>query len=867
MKHGNFWARLLALVCVLALILPTFSTALAASYPYDVISMDDVNMRSRANTTSTILRKIKAGDTVTLLGVSGDFYRVRFDDKTGYAMKSFVDGTDPSADAPFDASNTMQAAPSIYEYPYDTLVLQNVKLRKTAETEGKVIRMLLQGTMVEVLERTSNGFAKVKVDGKTGYVVDTHINLADIPAPTPVPTATPVPGSEKYTVLSKGSSGSSVIALQTALEELGYMERADIDGKFGTKTESSLKTFQKRNGLTQNGEASAELQLLLYEGTPKDYKGYRQRINTLPPVPGVTIHANSRGEAVGRMQERLKTLGYYHGEITNVADKDTIAALKMFEGMNGLEADGEASAEDQNVLYGATAVEAGANVTPTPAPTMQPPTRTLRRGDSGEDVKSVQNRLKELGYFDGKFTGNYNAATEEAVKAFQKKNSIKADGILGPVSRSVLYGKFPVAAEPTAVPDVNENPEATYEPITPENVVVIRPGSIGAAVLRLQQRLQDLNYYTSRLDGVYLTDDIEAVRAFQSANGLKVDGKAGYETQSCLYSENPVPGNGNASSEEAGETTTSTTLRYGDVGDAVATMQNRLITLGYLKGSADGKFGRNTRTAVKAFQKNNNLYADGIAGPQTLAALYSDDVEDNKIPTNQTLRMGTISEAVADMQKRLIALGYLQGKADGNFGIKTSLALIAFQKANGLVADGIAGKKTLTKLNSANVVAANGVETETTTSAAPNVTTVSASQVRYANWYTEVRAKVRLFPNATIYDFTTGISWHVNMFSFGAHADAEPITKEDTANMMRAFGGKHTWTPKAVWVVLCDGTVYIASTHNMEHDVEHNTNNDFKGHVCIHFPRTQSQVQSIGPYATSHQKAIDLGWQATLMRQ
>ena len=123
-----------------------------------------------------------------------------------------------------------------------------------------------------------------------------------------------------------------------------------------------------------------------------------------------------------------------------------------------------------------------------------------------------------------------------------------------------------------------------------------------------------------------------------------------------------------------------------------------------------------------------------------------------------------------------------------------------------------------------------------------------------------------MYPNATIYDFVTGISWQVNMFSLGAHADAEPLTANDTANMNRAFGGKTTWTPKAVWVVLSDGSVYMASTHNTPHDTWHIKTNNFDGHVCIHFPRTQAQVEAIGPYATSHQKAIDLGWTATLRR-
>ena len=159
MKHGKFLARLLAVVCVAALMLSMIPSALAAKYPYETVSMDDVNMRSRANTTSTVLKKIQSGDPVTVLGATGDFYKIKFDGKTGYAMKKFIDGTDPSADDPFDESRTMQAAPAIYAYPYDTLVLQHVKLRKTAEVEGKVICTLLEGSMVEVLERTSNGFA------------------------------------------------------------------------------------------------------------------------------------------------------------------------------------------------------------------------------------------------------------------------------------------------------------------------------------------------------------------------------------------------------------------------------------------------------------------------------------------------------------------------------------------------------------------------------------------------------------------------------------------------------------------------------------------------------------------------------------
>ena len=65
------------------------------------------------------------------------------------------------------------------------------------------------------------------------------------------------------------------------------------------------------------------------------------------------------------------------------------------------------------------------------------------------------------------------------------------------------------------------------------------------------------------------------------------------------------------------------TLRKGDVGRNVVSMQQALIELGYLTGTADGNFGSATETAVKNFQSANGLEVDGIAGKMTLEALYA----------------------------------------------------------------------------------------------------------------------------------------------------------------------------------------------------------------------------------------------------
>ncbi|MDD3212967.1 MAG: peptidoglycan-binding protein [Eubacteriales bacterium] len=837
----------LAALALVALLAATCIPAAATAYPYDTESGDSVKLRKYANTTSVVLATINQGDTVTVLGKSGSFYKVKYNNYTGYAMIEFIDGENESS----VPTTTQDPLTGVDSYPYDTTTIARVKLRKSAATSSTALLVIPAEAMITVYSVTSNGFAKIKYNGKNGYVMTDYIVLAGIPTPTPVPTVTVNPEATKYTSLSVGATGSQVRALQEALTELGYYTNT-IDSKYGSGTKAAVTAFEKRNGLTQDGVADQALQYLIFEGKPKNTKGYRKVIKALPMVSGITIKSGNTGEAVEKMQTRLRELGYYAGDITGVCDKATLTALKAFQVKMNIANDAIATPDVLTILYGATAISSSEVVTPTPTPTIAPPTDTLRSGDTGDDVKKVQQRLTDLGYYSGKVDGKFGSGTVSALKDFQKKNGLTQDGVCGAQTRTVLFGANPIYAAATATPA-----PTTATVITEDNVVTIKSGSRGSAVLALQKRLVELGYYSSRLDGVCLEDDIKAIQAFQKANSLKVDGIAGYATQALMFSTAAVTG-------DVGSTTLSTSLRYGDSGNDVTTLQNRLIELGYLTGTADGNFGTATKTALVAFQKANNLVRDGVAGTNTQSVLFSNSAVKNTVSTSTTLKQGTISDAVKDLQERLITLGYLSGTADGNFGAKTALALIAFQKANGLSADGIAGTKTLAKINSTSAVTANGSSSSVSSTSPTLSTAPSASNVRYANWYTEVKARCKLYPYATVYDFTTGLSWKVHMFSFGAHADAEPLTKEDTANMVKAFGGVNTWTPKAVWVVFSDGRVYMASTHDMPHEVQHITNNNFAGHLCIHFPRTAAQVAAIGPYATSHQKAIDLGWTATL---
>ena len=208
------------------------------------------------------------------------------------------------------------------------------------------------------------------------------------------------------------------------------------------------------------------------------------------------------------------------------------------------------------------------------------PKDVVRPGDKSNDVKLVQTRLTELGYLTSKVTGTFDDDSVKALKKFQKANGLDADGVCGIQTRAVLFAAHPVYAVPTATPVIaaNETPEPTYAPITKENCVTIKAGSQGMDVKRLQIRLQELGYYTSRQDGIYLTDDIAAVRAFQKANGLTTDGKAGYNTQTVLYSDAAKRAD-NANSDVIASSKAAT-LRYGSQGAEVQTLQNKLISAG-----------------------------------------------------------------------------------------------------------------------------------------------------------------------------------------------------------------------------------------------------------------------------------------------
>ncbi len=139
---------------------------------------------------------------------------------------------------------------------------------------------------------------------------------------------------------------------------------------------------------------------------------------------------------------------------------------------------------------------------------------------------------------------------------------------------------------------------------------LIRAGDSGAAVADVQQRLARVLGEALPADGRFGDTTLSAVRRFQRDRGLPADGIVGPETWRSLV--------------EAGWTLGSRMLWHSRRmmrGDDVRDLQHRLNRLGFDAGAEDGVFGPLARAAIEEFQRNVGLTVDGVAGPQTVAAL------------------------------------------------------------------------------------------------------------------------------------------------------------------------------------------------------------------------------------------------------
>ena len=589
-----------------------------------------------------------------------------------------------------------------------TVTARKLILREKASSTSDALQTLPKGTKLEVLGKSGSWY-KVTYGKYTGYVYKTYVSVTK--------TASSSSSSSSATRLEKGSTGSDVKDLQTKLKKLGYYD-AYVDGDYGDTTVAAVKAFQKKYNLTADGIAGKE---------------------TLKKLDSVYENANS------------------------AKDVDS-----------------------------------------------------LRMGDSGSAVKDLQTKLKKLGYYSGTVDSTFGSGTYAAVRAFQKKYNLTADGVAGSETLKKLDSAYKNA-------DSDKDDDS------------LRMGDSGSAVKDLQTKLKKLGYYDGTVDSTFGSGTYAAVKAFQKKYNLTADGVAGSET---LKKLDTAYKNADSDKDDG-------SLRKGATGSAVKNLQTKLKKLGFYNASIDGDYGDTTVAAVKAFQKKYNLTADGVAGSETLKKLDTayKNADSNTSTDDDSLRKGATGTAVKTLQTNLKKLGFYTAYVDGSFGSTTESAVKAFQKKYGLTADGVAGSATLKKIESVVASASSG-----------KITT------ERLDWFNGGKYVI---PNGAVFqikDVSTGLIFSARRQSGGNHMDAEPLTAEDTAILKKINGGTFSWRRRAV-LVKYNGHVYAASIYSEPHGTNTILDNNFDGQFCLHF--YGSKTHGTDRVDADHQKCVEQAMKAT----
>jgi peptidoglycan hydrolase-like protein with peptidoglycan-binding domain len=300
------------------------------------------------------------------------------------------------------------------------------------------------------------------------------------------------------------------------------------------------------------------------------------------------LQKGDQGPSVRALQQDLRRAGFYQAQITQVYDVRTEDAVKRFQKASGLEVSGIAGATTAKKLENwkppvkttqarkSTSVRAtevkpiAQNVSnkTTTTVTKQRTSSILGKGDEGESVRILQERLRVAGYYYGNATGIFGPITEESVKRFQTAYNLESDGLVGPATVRRLP-PIGVGYGEDGAPRRRANDK-------------LQLGDRGEAVRLVQEQLIKAGYLEGQPNGYYGPFTADAVRRFQGENYLAASGIAGPTTRAKLYSS----------------VNTGTSNEFN-----VLEIQRRLRDKGFYKGPLNGVMGNDTKIAIRQAQE------------------------------------------------------------------------------------------------------------------------------------------------------------------------------------------------------------------------------------------------------------------------
>ncbi|MBD2614194.1 peptidoglycan-binding protein [Nostoc punctiforme FACHB-252] len=390
-------------------------------------------------------------------------------------------------------------------------------------------------------------------------------------------------------------------------------------------------------------------------------------------------------------------------------------------------------------------------------------------GTNGSQVANSQRCLKKLGYFKGPVTGKFATLTENAVIKFQQANRLPAVGFIGPSTQRALQRACQSQASSR---NVNGNSASAVN-----QYPTLSQGSTGAAVTKLQQRLQQRGYFNANPTGNFGRITKDAVIAFQRNAGISTTGIVDRQTWNALLGSSQAPAKSSFSTQQIRE------------------LQQGLRQLGYFKANPTGTSGPITREAITKFQQDYKLPVNGQANTQALVAVrralaggYA-----TQQPARNYLTVGDRSDNVRLVQNRLWQLGFFNANADGYFSDYTRNSVMAFQQSFGLNSTGNVDWQTWEALGLNNAKSSNYTETNrylvpvTNGYLSPEIhSNILAGNNGYKVivpiFSNDTLSKVQQYiPHAVTEQSSLGD--YVNAGAFSDRAEAERVTK-----MLRSYG-------------------------------------------------------------------------------
>jgi peptidoglycan hydrolase-like protein with peptidoglycan-binding domain/3D (Asp-Asp-Asp) domain-containing protein len=366
--------------------------------------------------------------------------------------------------------------------------------------------------------------------------------------------------------------------------------------------------------------------------------------------------------SVKRLQEELKTYGYFRGNISGTFDEDTEKAVLGYQLARSIVASADSagagvlgpktrSSLNSEIFArnnshativalkssGASSSSSSKTVSSASSVSSRFPV-TLSIGDKGDRVRDMQIALTEAGYYECEVNGIYDEQMENCIYKFQESNEIVASrdehgaGYFGSQTRSKLAALLSERENKFNSLIASEIPNQTSS-----------PDDSGENIEKLQTGLQKLGYYEGELTGEHDEATMEALAAFQVDEGIldsDTSYGAGYfgaktktafnkKLKSKLLAKAELPQNPEWSRATYISYVPKFTasLELGESGSSVKELQEVLKKLGYFEGEATGNFGPETESAVIDFQVSNGViasadsYGAGVFGPQTRLTL------------------------------------------------------------------------------------------------------------------------------------------------------------------------------------------------------------------------------------------------------